>query len=144
MYPKLPRNGQGGFTLIEVLIVVIILGTLAAIVIPNIIHLKSEGRVDAANTERYNCQLAVLSAMIDQEVSSLTPGTVGPDNADVSMATSNSDNIDQIEIADYITGVLHAYYDIDANGRIEDAYTSGLTNSKWEGLDYIPGSGWSD
>ena len=141
---KLPHNGERGFTLIEILVVVAILGTLAAIVIPSIMHLQNEGRVDAANTEAYNCQLAVLSAMIDQKVLGLTPGTVGPDNVDVSAATGNIDTIDEIVVADYLTGVLHAIYTIDADGHITNATTTGLTNSKWEGLTYTPGSGWSD
>ncbi len=143
MHLKLPRQGERGFTLIEILVVVAILGILAAIVIPSIMHLRSEGRVEAANTESHNVQLAVLVAMVDQEVSALTPGTVGPDNADVSMATGNSDDIDEIEVTDYLHGVLQAYYDIDKDGHITNAYTTGLTNSKWEGLTYTPDIGWS-
>ena len=141
---KLPRNGEGGFTLIEVLIVVVILGTLAAIVIPNIIHLRSEGQVDSANTEHKNVQLAVLSAMVDQKAMEITPGTVSPDNNDISLATGNTDTIDEIEVTDYIRGVLHAIYTVDDNGHITAATTTGLTNSKWQGLTYIPGSGWSE
>lgn len=142
---KLPRNGERGFTLIEILIVAVILGTLAAIVIPSIMHLRTEGRVDAANTEHYNSQLAVLSAMIDQKVLDLTAGgTISPDNIDVSAATGNTDTIAEIDVVDYITGVLHAIYTVNDKGHITNATTTGLTNSKWEGLNYTPGSGWSD
>ena len=145
MHLKLPHHDEKGFTLIEILVVMAILGFLAAIVIPNILHFRTESRVDAANTERYDIQLVVFVAMVDQEVSSLADGgDVQPNNADVSAATGNNDDIDEIDVADYLTGVLQAIYTVDTKGHITNATTTGLTNSKWEGLTYTPGSGWSD
>ena len=148
---KLPHHGERGFTLLEILVVVAILGTLAAIVIPSVLQLRNEGRVDAANTEAYNCQLAVLSAMVDQKVLELTPGTVGPNDTDIEDATGNEDTLTgpapssvDIIVADYLSGVLHAIYTVDAKGHITNATTTGLTNSKWEGLTFTPGGGWSD
>lgn len=151
---KLLRNGEKGFTLIEILIVVAILGILAAIVIPNIMHLRTEGRVEAANTERYNTQLAVLSAMVNQKVFELTDGPggyFGPNAA----GTANESDIAELtppavaaedSIVTYITGILQASYDIDNKGHITDAEPTDTTAgvSKWEGLTYTPGSGWSD
>ena len=154
MLLKLPRNGEKGFTLIEILVVVAILGTLAAIVIPSIMHLQNEGRVDAANTERYNVQLVVLSAMVDQKVFKLTDGPggyFGPNAA----GTANESDIAELtppavaaedSIVTYITGILQATYDIDDEGHIIDAEPTDTTagDSKWKGLTYTPGSGWSD
>jgi prepilin-type N-terminal cleavage/methylation domain-containing protein len=71
---RLPRQGEGGFTLLEILIVVVILGTLAAIVIPNIIFLTSEGLEEAKQTEYYNVRLAVLAMMVKAERSQLDDG----------------------------------------------------------------------
>ena len=134
---------EGGFTLLEILIVVAILGTLAAIVIPSILSMRDEGRVDSANTENYNVQLVVLSVMVDQKVTSLDDGgEVRPNNTDVSAATGNEDTIDEIDVTGYIEGVLQAIYTVDQKGHITDATTEGLTNSKWEGLTYTPGAGW--
>jgi prepilin-type N-terminal cleavage/methylation domain-containing protein len=142
MLNKLFHNNNRGFTLIEILVVVAILGTLAAIVIPNILHLRSEGRVDAANTELYDTQLAILSSMIEYEVVELTPGTVGPNSVDVSTATGNVDTIAEIDAPAYIDGVLQAIYIIDEEGHIADATTVGLLNSKWNGLSFVPNTGW--
>lgn len=142
---ELPCNGEKGFTLIEILVVVAILGILAAIVIPSIMHLQNEGRVDAANTERYNVQLAVLSAMVDQKVLELTPGTVGPTATGTANETLLITELDP-GVENYLTGVLQATYDIDNKGHITDAEPTDTTagDSKWEGLNYTPGSGWSD
>ena len=140
---KLPLWGERGFTLIEILVVVAILGTLAAIVIPSIMHLQNEGRIEAANTEAYNCQLAVLSAMVDQKVLELTPGTVGP----TATGTANVDTIVELDnVENYLTGVLQATYDIDDEGHITDAEPTDTTagDSKWKGLDYTENIGWTD
>ena len=65
------RQGDRGFTLLEILVVVAILGILAAIVIPSIMHLRNAGREEAMQTEHYNVQIAVLAMMVDAEVSEL-------------------------------------------------------------------------
>ncbi len=70
----MPRQGEGGFTLLEILIVVVILGTLAAIVIPNIIFLTSEGLEEAKQTEYYNVKVAVLAMMVKAQTSQLDDG----------------------------------------------------------------------
>jgi general secretion pathway protein G len=45
------RSSQGGFTLLEVMVVVVILGILAALVVPKIISRPDEARVIAAKQD---------------------------------------------------------------------------------------------
>jgi type IV pilus assembly protein PilA len=144
IYQSWLHRGERGFTLLEILVVVAILGTLAAIVIPSILSLRSEGQVEAANTERYNVQIAVLSAMVEEKISSITGGTIGPGNSDVSQATDNTTTIPEVDSTAYIYGILQAVYTIDGDGRITDASIDGLQNSKWQGLSFDPGAGWSE
>ena len=68
---RLPKRGEKGFTLIELLIVVAILGVLAAVVIPNVGRFIGAGEEEASATEFANVQTAVISLMVDNQLSEL-------------------------------------------------------------------------
>lgn len=56
-FKKLGQNK--GFTLVELLIVIAILGVLAAVVVPNVVGLAGKGQTEAAKTEFSNVQTAM-------------------------------------------------------------------------------------
>jgi general secretion pathway protein G len=59
------RRRKSGFTLIEILVVVVILAILAAVVVPNVIHKIGEGRISAAISDISSFKTALQLYSVD-------------------------------------------------------------------------------
>ena len=69
--PKLPRRPAGrkqrGFTLIELMVVLVIIGVLAALIVPNVLDRADDARVTAARTDIANINQALKLYKIDNQ-----------------------------------------------------------------------------
>jgi prepilin-type N-terminal cleavage/methylation domain-containing protein len=65
MITKIFRNRENGFTLIELLIVCILIGILAAAVLPNLTRFVGKSTEDAANTELATLRSGVTGYLVD-------------------------------------------------------------------------------
>ena len=65
MLQRLRVSNQKGFTLIELMIVIAIIGILSAIAIPNFLSYRAKGQDSAAKSEANNFYVAALAEFAD-------------------------------------------------------------------------------
>ncbi len=85
------RNKKKGFTLVELIVVIAIIGVLAAIIVPTTLHFVNQGRQEAANTELSEVRNAVNNGLTLNPV--LTEDNIRDILADASITNTSEGNI---------------------------------------------------
>lgn len=88
-------NRKSNFTLIELIVVIVVLGILAAIVIPNISSFQKEAREAQLTADARNIQTALDMYRAKSESGSAEPILLGSDSAAVTFTAADEDGATQ-------------------------------------------------
>ena len=122
------RQGKGGFTLIEILIVLLILSILVAVVVFNVGGFIGQGTEEMAKMQGNLVQTAIVAAMAEESAVNIVAGDIGEDGGSITNPAAWVLTIGgtDVTMSKYVNNDITGYWKWDAGGVIiEGEYTGG-------------------
>ena len=135
------RQGEGGFTLIEILIVLLILSILVAVVVFNVGGFIGQGTEQMAKMQGNLVQTAIVAAMAQESSASVVAGHIGADGTSLTnpAAWVLKVGITDVTMSKYVQNAITGYWEWDDSGTIiEGKYTGGAGKT----CTYTTADGW--
>jgi prepilin-type N-terminal cleavage/methylation domain-containing protein len=129
-------HNERGFTLAEMLAVMLILGSMSAIGVLAITRFLGTGAAEAANTEVHNAHAAISTCLADAGAGQLDSDIPVRWNGSEDVITATSAGGVVYDAADTLRGKrLKATYTVTPTGEI-----TGVTDQEWKGVAWEDGS----
>ena len=125
MFQKMRRTNEEGFTLIELMIVIAIIGILAAIAIPNFISYRNKSYCSAAESDAN----AVAGKIANYF--SIAAHTAVPTASDIGATSSSLSNSNSAAIGGTDPNGVISIQITDATGRCPSDYKAGMPSTKF-------------
>jgi prepilin-type N-terminal cleavage/methylation domain-containing protein len=124
--------GERGFTLVELLVVMAILGVLAAVATLSVMHFMGSSNASAANTELHHARMAIGCCMSEAGKGELDSSAPVNWDGSAGIVTDTSGNGMVYDASSYLEGKhLNATYTVTPTGDI-----TGVTDQEWSGVSW--------
>jgi prepilin-type N-terminal cleavage/methylation domain-containing protein len=128
-------HNERGFTLVEMLVVLVILGVLSTVAVLAITRFLSNGAAEAANIEVHQAHVAITSCMADAGVSQLDVGAPVDWDGSEDVVTATGTGGVVYDAADSLRGKpFKATYTVTPGGEI-----AGVADQEWSGVTWENG-----